>query len=169
MTGAPGRSVLQNTIPCPEGAPRHTAVTDEPVCRPTPLTRASCASVLLGTGNPLRDQSLQFIHDWRQPIQGGLGSQELAMRPRWMTAEGGARGDIAEDRALGRDASSISDREVIGDPDMPREDDVIADARAARDADSGHDQAAFADPDVVSHLHQVIELGAAPDDSVVDA
>jgi len=86
-----------------------------------------------------------------------------------MTAEGGARGDIAEDRALGRDASSISDREVIGDPDMPREDDVIADARAARDADSGHDQAAFADPDVVSHLHQVIELGAAPDDSVVDA
>jgi hypothetical protein len=86
-----------------------------------------------------------------------------------MTTEGGSGGDVAEDRALGRDAGSISDREVIGHPDMASQDDVVADARAARDPNSGHNQAAFANPHVVTHLHQVIELGSTPDDRVVDA
>src|SRR5688572_10166504 len=150
ITGTPGRSVRRNTIPCPDGAPRQTADTEEPVCRPTPLTRASCASVRLGTREPLRNQPLELIYDWSQPIHGRLRPQKLPVRTGWMTAEGSARGDIAEDGALRSNSSPVSDDQMIGNADVAGEDDVVSDPGAAGDPDACHDQAALPNPHVVS-------------------
>src|SRR4051812_48269773 len=79
IVGWSGRSVRRNTIPCPAGAARHTAETELPVCRPTPLTEASRARVRLGTGAPIRHQLLQLVDNGSQPVHGGLSPQELAV------------------------------------------------------------------------------------------
>ncbi len=91
------------------------------------------------------------------------------MRPCGVAAERGARRDVPEHRALGRDPRSVIDQEVVRDAHVARQDDVVPDVGAARDPDAGHQQAALADPDIVPHVHQVVELGAAPDDGVVHA
>ena len=62
----------------------------------------------------------------------------------------------------------VADVQVIGNAHMTRQDYVVADPGAPRDADPRHDQAAFADLHIVADLDQVIQFGAAPDDSVVD-
>jgi hypothetical protein len=52
---------------------------------------------------------------------------------------------------------------------MSGKNDVVAYPGAAGDADARHDQAALTDSNVVPHLHQIIQLCAAPDYGVVDA
>ncbi len=87
----------------------------------------------------------------------------------WVPAKGSTRRNVAKDGALGCDARAISDHQMIRDPHMAGENDVVADSRTAGDTDAGHDQASLTDPDVMPDLHQVVQLGAAADNCVVDA
>ena len=87
----------------------------------------------------------------------------------WMPAKGSTRRDVAKDGALGCDARAISDHQMIRDPHMAGENDVVANSRTAGDTDAGHDQASLTDPDVMPDLHQVVQLGAPADHGVVDA
>ena len=79
------------------------------------------------------------------------------------------RRDVAEDRALGRDARPDPRCEVIGDADVPGQNDVVAQLRAAGDADAGHEETSLPDPHVVPHVDEIVELGSPSHHGVVYA
>jgi hypothetical protein len=86
-----------------------------------------------------------------------------------MAAERCSGRNIAKDCALGGDPRPISDHQVIRDTHVPGENNVVPYPGAAGDSDACHDQAALANPYVMPDLHQVVQLGAATDNCVVDA
>src|SRR5918994_996187 len=169
MTGEPGRSILRNTMPWPDGAALHTALTEDPVCSPMPLTGALRARVRLVIGGAVGHQPLQFIDDGSQPVHRSLSSQELTVGPGWVPAKGSTRRDVAKDGALGRDPRPISDHQMIRNAHMTGENHVVANSGTAGDTNAGHDQAALTDAYVVPDLHQIVQLGASADHRVVDA
>jgi hypothetical protein len=114
-------------------------------------------------------QLLELIDDGGQSVHGRLGSQKLPMGTRWMAAERRARRDVAEDRAFGRDSGAVAYDQMVGDSHVPGQDHIIPDPGASCDADAGHDEASLTDVHIVSHVDQIIDLGTAPDDGVVDA
>jgi hypothetical protein len=114
-------------------------------------------------------QALELVYDRRKPVHGSLGPEELAMSPRGVAAHGGARRNVAEDRALGGNPGTVSNHKMIGNPDVSCQDYIIADAGAPSDSDTCHDQAALTDMDVVADVDQVVQFGAPADYGVVDA
>src|SRR5207249_2357563 len=57
----------------------------------------------------------------------------------------------------------VTDGEMAGDADLPRDCDVVAHGHAACDAGARADNAVFANHAVVGDLDQVVDLGAASD------
>src|SRR3954451_4185935 len=111
----------------------------------------------------------QLVHYRRKPVHRRLGPQKLPVRARRVPAERGARRHIAEDGALGRDPGPVADDQMIGHANMSGQNCIVAYARAAGNADAGHDQAPLADLHVMAYLDQIVELGTASDDRIVNA
>ena len=61
-----------------------------------------------------------------------------------------------------RDDRAVPDRDVVGHPDLPGEDDAATQARRPGNADLGHQDGVLADVDVVPDLNEIVELGTAP-------
>src|SRR5262245_30734871 len=91
------------------------------------------------------------------------------MGPGRVAGYGGAGRDVTNHAALGSDSSSVSNIEMIRQPHLARENDVIAHRRAAGNADLRHDQATLSDPNVVTDVDQVVDLRSRPNHRVPDA
>src|ERR1700694_4718112 len=126
MTGEPGRSVLGNTTPWPDGAARQPAVTNSPVCSPIPLTQALRARVRLVTRGSAGNQPLQLIHNGRQAVHRGLGPEKLAMRPSRVTTHRRTHRNVSKHGALGRNPGPVPDDEVIAHAHIASEDLVVS-------------------------------------------
>src|SRR5690242_11829308 len=169
-SGFPARSTRRNRIPCPAGAGRNATSVRAPVCSPVPETAAFFRIPRLppcAISPPY--QRLQVVHDLREAVQGTLGPQELTVVAGRVAGHRGPRIDIADDAALHGHSRTLSDRHVVRQPRLPREEHVVLDVRAPRDARLPGDQTTRPDPAVMTDLYQVVDLRPGPDDGVVHA
>src|SRR6266516_3988454 len=169
-SGFPARSTRRNTIPCPAGAGRNVASVRAPVCNPVPETAALCLMLrlVLGAIGPLHE-CLELVHDLRQPVQGALGPEKLAVLARRIPRHRGACVDVPDHPSLHRDARAAPDRHMVGEASLARQEDVVFDVGAARDSRLTGDQTARPDAAVVADLHEVVDLRPRAHDGVVHA
>src|SRR5207302_10465559 len=81
----------------------------------------------------------------------------------------GARGDVHNIDPLHGGADAASDRHVVRESRLAREEDVVLDVSAPRDYRLAGDEATRADATVVPDLHEVVDLGSRADHRVVHA
>src|SRR4029077_13777825 len=121
-SGFPARSTRRNRIPCPGGAGRNATSVRPPVCRPVPETAAFFRIPRLppcAISPPY--QRLQVVHDLREPVQGTLGPQELAVVAGRVAGHRGPGIIFADDPALHGPSRPLSDLNVVRQPRLPRE------------------------------------------------
>ena len=73
---------------------------------------------------------------------------------------------VPHDAAPGRNSRVRADLDVVGNSCLSADHDVVANFRAARDADLSCQHAMTTDADIVGNLHEIIDLGAAADESI---
>ncbi len=75
---------------------------------------------------------------------------------------------VADDAALRRHTGSGSDRKMVRQARLSREDRVIIHVCASRDADLRHDETVSTDSHIMRNLYQVIDLGTSTDHGVIE-
>src|SRR5881398_1559128 len=73
-----------------------------------------------------------------------------------------------EARARGGAEIAPAGVEIVRHAHLPRQDDAASEPRAARDADLRDQDGVLAHLDVVAELHEIVDLGTAPDDRIAE-
>src|ERR1700751_4146880 len=98
--------------------------------------------------------------------QHNRGAKEFAVRQCRASKPFLALGYLRRHAALGPDHRPLAYGEMVGNPDLAREDDIVAQNNAAGEPALADNDAIAPDHDVMSNLDKVIDLGSFPDDGI---
>src|SRR5689334_955029 len=91
------------------------------------------------------------------------------MGPRGISGPGLAGRNVSEDPSLGGESRAGTYAQMSADSGLTGENCSVADGHGSSDSDLRHQQTFLADAHVVGNVHQIVDLGAFADNSVVDA
>ncbi len=124
------------------------------------------AAVRLVTMVRLASQIFELSRQRHQPMQDGLGPQELSIGTCRKAGNVLSCINVPRDSCLCGCANPVTDRDVIAHPNLSGQGNPIPQACTPRDRHRAHDEAVLSNLDVVRDMNEVVDLGAFADHGV---